>query len=94
MISSENQEFATGLAAFKNGEFLLAIDHLQAALEENPSDWTAKFYLAMCLAQAGETREARFHFMSIRDLCPQAEMRQRASTAVAALNAMKVQKNS
>jgi Flp pilus assembly protein TadD len=94
MISSEKELFTTGVVAYKNGDYRLAIDNLQAALEENPSDWAAKFYLAMCLAQSGQTRDAKYHFMSVRDLCPDSDMRQRAATAVVALNSMKQQKDS
>lgn len=80
-----NQPIDEGILAYKSGDFETAIELLQSTTASDPNNWNAKFYLAMCLTRVNRFKEAKFHFASIRDVCPDAELRQRATTAYSAL---------
>ncbi|MFW7377213.1 MAG: 7TM diverse intracellular signaling domain-containing protein [Oligoflexus sp.] len=45
---TNQEEFASGVKAFKNGQFLQASLHFQSVLDRHPKDVTAKFYLRRC----------------------------------------------
>lgn len=74
-----------GLLAYQEGNFAAAVGPLAQGLKLEPDDWQNRFVLAMAYGRAGMCREARQEFMTIRDICPDAEMRRKAGTAVAAL---------
>jgi Flp pilus assembly protein TadD len=95
MISPDSQQFFNaGVMAYKSGQYSQAIELLRGAVDNDPSDWMAKLYLAMCLAKNSQTHEALSLFMTIRDLCPDRELRQRAGSAYFALSSLPLKNNS
>jgi Flp pilus assembly protein TadD len=94
MVSPDSQQFFNaGVTAYKSGQYSEAIELLRTAVDNDSSDWMAKLYLAMCLAKNNQTREALKLFMTIRDLCPDRELRQRAGSAYFAISSMPLQHN-
>ncbi len=84
-----SQSYACGVSAFREGNFSFAIDCFRVSLDKNPSDWNAKFFLAMALAQGNHTQIAEMHFRSISELCPDSTLRARAQAASHALRILR-----
>jgi Flp pilus assembly protein TadD len=73
--------FYQGLQAYQDGEMDSAIKSFLGVLSVAPSEWECRFYLAMAYGRAGKTLEAKREFMSVRDLCPEPDLRRKASSA-------------
>lgn len=86
MIFTGNPSFQEGMVAYINAQYETAAESLRKALESDPKDWNAKFFLAMCLAQGDQLKAARFHLMCICEQCPVVIIRQRASALVHTLD--------
>lgn len=74
-----------GVTCYRNGQFALAVDALKRGLEVDKSNWQMRFYLAMSYTRMDMPREAKQEFITIRDFCPDAELRKRATSAISAL---------
>jgi Flp pilus assembly protein TadD len=93
MASPDSQAFTNAVIAYKSGNYAEAISLLHDELQRDPNDWTAMFYLAMCLASNKQSHEALIAFGKIRDLCPDPGLRQRAASAYFALNSIALKHN-
>ncbi len=89
MNSEAISNFDEGVASYQAGLFLEAEDALKRGLAQDQMAWKMRFYLAMTYARLGKSREARLEFMSVRDFCPDPDMRNRATTAFTALTQWK-----
>lgn len=77
--------FYQGLQAYQDGEMETAIKSFLGVLSVAPSEWECRFYLAMAYGRAGRTLDAKREFLSVRDLCPERDLRRKASSAFALL---------
>jgi Flp pilus assembly protein TadD len=85
-MDTAHQALEDGVTHYRNGHFELAARRLQEGLANVRDDaWNYKFYLAMTFARLEKSQDARKIFMNIRDLCPDAQLRKRAETALFAM---------
>lgn len=76
--------YILGVQAYKSKDYETAIEVLSYA----PLDqWDAQLYLGMSYYMTGQHKKAREHFARIRDLCPDDEIRDKATAAFSAVNA-------
>jgi len=75
-----------GVTAYRDGNFMQAVQILQQVLDEEPRNWRAKLYLAMSHYHAGETFTAYGHFRFLLDNCTDHEIRNKAESAAIAIN--------
>jgi tetratricopeptide (TPR) repeat protein len=76
----------SGVMAYKNREFADAMKNLEQVLDIEPRHWRAKLYLAMSYYHTGEVFAAYRHFTYLKDNCTDPDIRQKAESAMAALN--------
>ncbi len=85
-MNTDGRQFINqGLLSYQEGDFAAAVGSLSQGLKLMPNDWQNRFVLAMAYGRAGMMRESRQEFMTIRDICPDADLRRKAATAVTAL---------
>ena len=85
-MSSAGQEyFDKGVEAYRAGQFQDAATALSMGLKADQHAWSMRFYLAMCYTRLNQMQQAKQEFLSIRDLCPDVELRKKATTALAAM---------
>jgi len=89
MTENADELLDEGLLHYQNGHFELAELALKAGLELEQRAWDHRLYLAMTYARLGRTVEAKREFMTIRDFCPESDMRKKAENALYALNVNK-----
>jgi Flp pilus assembly protein TadD len=85
MTSAGKEYFDTGVEAYRAGQFQDAATALSLGLALDQHAWSMRFYLAMCYTRLNQTKQAKQEFLSIRDLCPDLELRKKATSAVAAM---------
>ena len=79
-----SDHYIRGVQAYKSKDYKGAIEILfNAPLDQ----WDAQLYLGMSYYMTGKHTKAREHFARIRDLCPDDEIREKATAAFAAVNA-------
>lgn len=87
MTQQAQSSLDAGVEHYRNGEFEQAVECLKLGLDVDKSNWKMRFYLAMSYSQLQKNREAKQEFITIRDFCPDPEMRKRATSALAAISA-------
>lgn len=88
MTQQAKSMFDQGVEHYRAGQFPEAETLLKNGLDLEPNNWQMRFYLAMTYSRQEKHRQAKQEFMSIRDLCPDAELRKRASAAFAAIGTL------
>ena len=84
--AAAQQSFEEGLAAYRQGQFELAAHAFSAGLKQDPSHWEMHLYLGMAYVRMERIADARRQFLEVRDLCPDADMRKKAQTALGAIS--------
>lgn len=85
MTQTARQYFDEALDFYRNSEFDKALTSFTLGLAIDGNAWEMRMYLGMTCARLGHLREAKKEFLSVRDLCPDPELRRRAGSAVAAM---------
>jgi hypothetical protein len=78
----------TGVNAYQLNDYKKAIDILLGVIDQDPRNWRGKLYLAMSYFRSGEMFLANQHFRFLRDNCTDAEIRQKAETALRAMSGL------
>lgn len=85
-VTSVTDLINDGVAAYRDRDFSKGIRILFEVIDQEPRNWRAKLYLAMCYYQSGEIFTAVHHFRFLKDSCPDAEIRNKAESALAVLS--------
>lgn len=85
MSSAGKEYFDAGVAAYRGGQFQDAVTAFSLGLKADQHAWDMRFYLAMCYTRLNQPKQAKQEFLAIRDLCPDLELRKKATSAVAAM---------
>ncbi len=70
--ASENN-FENGVKQYEKGHITQAIHEFEKAIEKNPANFRAYFYLGLCYKQQGAMKTAHGHFQKAIDLNPHDE---------------------
>lgn len=89
MSNDAQSIFDEGLAHYQEGAFVQAEEAFKRGLALDQQAWEMRFYLGMTYARQGKMREAKQEFLSVRDMCPTPEIRNRAAAAFVAMTAPK-----
>ncbi|NOR17772.1 tetratricopeptide repeat protein [candidate division WOR-3 bacterium] len=69
VVASENN-FENGVKQYEKGHIKQAIHQFEKAIEKNPANFKAYFYLGRCYKQRGTMETAHKHFQKAIDLNP------------------------
>lgn len=72
VVASENN-FENGVKQYERGHINQAIHQFEKAIEKNPANFRAYFYLGLCYKQKGMMETARNHFQNAIDFNPNDE---------------------
>lgn len=72
VVASENN-FENGVKQYEKGHIKQAIHEFEKAIEKDPSNFKAYFYLGLCYKRQGYMKTARNHFQRAIDLNPNDE---------------------
>lgn len=72
VVASENN-FENGVKQYERGHVKQAIHQFEKAIEKNPANFKAYFYLGLCHRQRGTLKAARKNFQKAIDLNPNDE---------------------
>jgi len=72
VVASENN-FENGVKQYEKGHIKQAIHEFEKAIEKNPGNFKAYFYLGLCYKQQGIMKTAHKHFQKAIDLNPNDE---------------------
>jgi thioredoxin-like negative regulator of GroEL len=75
------------LQAYQKGDYKNALTHLLDILDIEPKNWQARLYLGVCYHKTNQLAAAQRAFRYMWDNCPEAELKQKACTALHAVNA-------
>lgn len=81
--------YQSGVSAYTEGKYDNAVERFRIVLDNDPSAWEAKFYLAMSLAQMMQNKAAEAHFRTIMEFCPDTILKHRAKLAADALKSFR-----
>ena len=71
-VASENN-FENGVKQYEKGHIKQAIHQFEKAIEKNPANFKAYYYLGLCYKHQGVTQTAHRHFQKAIDLNPHDE---------------------
>jgi Tfp pilus assembly protein PilF len=71
-VASENN-FENGVKQYEKGHIKQAMHQFEKAIEKNPANFKAYYYLGLCYKHQGVTEKARKHFQKAIDLNPSDE---------------------
>ena len=71
-VASENN-FENGVKQYEKGHIKQAIHQFEKAIEKNPANFKAYYYLGLCYKHQGVTETAHRHFQKAIDLNPSDE---------------------
>ncbi len=72
VVASENN-FENGVKQYEKGHIKQAIHQFEKAIEKNPGNFKAYFYLGLCYKHQGSMKKAHKHFQKAIDLNPDDE---------------------
>ncbi len=72
VVASENH-YENGVNQYEKGHIKQAIHQFEKAIEKNPRNFGAYFYLGLCYKRQGKTKTAHKHFQKAIDLNPDDE---------------------
>jgi len=72
VVASENH-FDNGVKQYEKGHIEQATHQFEKAIEKNPGNYKAYFYLGLCSKQQGAIKTANKHFQKAIDLNPDDE---------------------
>ncbi len=78
--------FEFALRAYHNGDVETAVEYFSKSLNIEATNWQCRFYLAMSYYRSARVSEAANEFASISDLCPDRDLRAKASAFVSNLH--------
>lgn len=75
----------SGIEAYREGEYYLAINRFLETILINQDDWLAHLYLAMAYMRSGQVSLSQQVFMTMVEGCPDKELRSKAENALLAI---------
>lgn len=86
MSATSEALFDQGLYFYREGRFQDALASFKEGLGSDAGHWEMRLYLAMTHARLGNLADAKREFLTVRDLCPNNELRKKAASALGAVN--------
>lgn len=75
-----------GIASFRAREFDRCVELMTRVIDSDKDNWKARFYLAMGYYSLGDIYTGAIHFRYLEKNCPDADIRQKAITALRAMD--------
>lgn len=86
-VPMKNDELASaGINAYQNGDYDVAINCLTKLLDDEPSLWTCRLYLAMAYQCSGMRGKARFELDTLCQWATDQTIKRKATEALKVLN--------